>query len=123
MANWPVTTLASRLGSAGSALGRRVAIIISSCARFPLYDERRNCSDLGVSAPYGRIIAPTSVYQRRGHPIGAFQERVARAKPLPGVGGVPHNKDSPFSWPGEGGQGDEVHHLVVLTWIGSEITP
>ena len=55
------------------------------------------CSDLGVPAPYGRNIAPTRVYHRRGRLIGESQERVARAKPLPG---------------------DEVEQLVEL-----EITP
>ena len=55
-----------------------------------------NCSDLGVPAPYGRNIAPMSVYLRRGGLIGDGQKRVARAKPLTGdVGGVPNNKVPP----------------------------
>ncbi len=47
-----------------------------------------NCSDLGVPAPYGRNIAPMSVYLRRGGLIGDGQKRVARAKPLTGDVGV-----------------------------------
>ena len=42
-----------------------------------------------------------------------------------GHGGVPHNKvppspgeETPFSWRGEGGQGDQVARLVILTPIG-----
>ena len=45
-------------------------------------------SDLGIPAPYGRNIAPMRVYHRRGRLIGESQERVARAKPLPGDVGV-----------------------------------
>ena len=70
------------------------------------YSNSCKCSDLGVSAPYGRNIAPTSVYHRRGRLVGESEERVARAKPLPGdVGDV-------------GDVGDEVDQLVEL-----EITP
>ena len=47
-----------------------------------------NCSDLRVPAPYGRNIAPMSVYLRRGGLIGDGQKRVARAKPLTGDVGV-----------------------------------
>ncbi len=47
-----------------------------------------NCSDLGVPAPYGRNIAPMSVYLRRGGLIDDGQKRVARAKPLTGDVGV-----------------------------------
>ena len=64
------------------------------------YSNSCKCSDLGVPAPYGRNSAPTSVYHRRGRLVGESQERVARAKPLPGD------------------VGDEVDQLVEL-----EITP
>ena len=49
------------------------------------------CSDLGVSAPYGRNIAPMRVYHRRGRLIGESQKRVARAirlRRMPGDVGV-----------------------------------
>ena len=65
------------------------------------------------------------VYHRRGRLIGESQERVARAKSLPGDVGVSPTQRSPFSWPGEGGQvedyarrGDEVEQLVDLASIG-----
>ena len=45
---------------------------------------RTKCSDLGVSAPYGRNIAPMRVYHRRGRLFGESQNRVARAKSLTG---------------------------------------
>ena len=76
-----------------------------------------NCSDLGVPATYGRNIAPMSVYLRRGGLIGDGQKRVARAKPLTGDVGCPQQQSSPFSWPGEGGQGDEVDPPEDLTPI------
>ena len=65
------------------------------------------------------------VYHRRGRLIGESQERVARAKPLPGDVGVSPTTKIPLLRPGEGGQvedyarrGDEVDQLVEL-----EITP
>ena len=45
------------------------------------------------------------------------RKRVARAKPLPGDVGVSPTTKFPFSWPGEGGQGDEVDQVVDLTPI------
>ena len=54
------------------------------------------CSDSGVPAPYGRNIAPMRVYHRRGSPIGESQERVAMAKPLPGMWGM--RSTSSWSW-------------------------
>ena len=83
-----------------------------------------NCSDLGVPAPYGRNIAPMRIYHRRGRLIGESQEKVARAKSLPGMWGCRSQQRSPFSWPGEGGQvedyarrGDEVDPPEDLTPI------
>ena len=54
------------------------------------------------------------VCHRLGRLIGESQQRVARAKPLPGdVGVSPHNNDTPSP-----GQGDEVDQLADLTSIG-----
>ena len=46
------------------------------------------CSDLGVPALQGLKFAPMIVCHRRGRLIGENQERVARAKSLPGDVGV-----------------------------------
>ncbi len=83
------------------------------------------CSDLGVPAPYGRNIAPMRVYHRRGCLIGESQERVARAKPLPGDVGVSPTTKNPLLLARRRGQvedyarrGDEVEQLVDLASIG-----
>ena len=59
--------------------------------------------------------------------IGKGQKRVARAirlRRMTGMWGCPPQHNSPFSWPGEGGQvvdstrrGDEVDHVAEMTAI------
>ena len=85
------------------------------------YSNSCKCSDLGVPAPYGRNIAPTSVYHRRGRLIGESQERVARAirlRRMPGDVGVSPTTKIPLLLARTRGPGDEVDQLVEL-----EITP
>ena len=78
------------------------------------YSNSCKCSDLGVPAPYGRNIAPTRVYHRLGRLIGESQERVARAKPLPGDVGVSSTTKIPFLLASRREPGDEVDQLVEL---------
>ena len=94
-----------------------------SINREAVQQHQGKCPDLGVPAPYGHNIPPMRVCHRRGGLIEESQERVARAKSLPGDVGV--SPTSPFSWPGEGGQvedyarrGDEVEQLVELASVG-----
>ena len=83
-----------------SAPEQRLTFSTSSCVGCTRFGSK--CSDLGVPAPYGHNIAPMRVYHRQGRLIGESQERVARAKPLPGD------------------VGDGVEQLVDFASIGSQ---